>query len=71
MSTRAVVPTSITGHGPGRDRRIAPAEHLHQAPREIAGFDVLDCASLDETLEVAAKHPVARFGSIDVRPFWE
>ena len=29
------------------------------------------CASPDEALEVVAKHPVARFGAIDVRPFWE
>jgi hypothetical protein len=42
-----------------------------ETKEQIAGFDVLDCASLDEALEVAAKHPVARYGSIDVRPFWE
>jgi len=30
-----------------------------------------DCASLDEALEVAAKHPVAALGAVDVRPFWE
>jgi hypothetical protein len=37
----------------------------------IAGFDILDCADRDEAVEAAAKHPVARFGSIEVRPFWE
>jgi len=26
---------------------------------------------LDEALEVAAKHPVAALGAIDVRSFWE
>ena len=36
----------------------------------IAGFDVLECASLDEAIEVAGKHPMARFGRIEVRPFW-
>jgi hypothetical protein len=36
----------------------------------IGGFDVLECASLDEAVEVAAKHPMARFGRIEVRPFW-
>jgi hypothetical protein len=36
----------------------------------IAGFDVIDCASLDEAIEVAAKHPMARFGKIEIRPFW-
>jgi hypothetical protein len=36
----------------------------------VAGFDLLECADLDEAIEVAAKHPVARFGAIEVRPFW-
>ncbi|HKW95466.1 MAG TPA: YciI family protein [Methylomirabilota bacterium] len=36
----------------------------------IAGFDVLECADLDEAVEIAAKHPMARFGRIEIRPFW-
>ena len=36
----------------------------------IAGFDVIECANLDEAIEVAAKHPMARFGKIEIRPFW-
>jgi hypothetical protein len=36
----------------------------------IAGFDVLECASLEEAIEVAAKHSMARFGRIEIRPFW-
>ncbi|MGO9410293.1 MAG: YciI family protein [Spirochaetia bacterium] len=36
----------------------------------IAGFDILECKSLDEAIEIAAKHPMARFGRIEVRPFW-
>ncbi|MET0788560.1 MAG: YciI family protein [Cellulomonas sp.] len=36
----------------------------------IAGFDVLECASLDEALERAAAHPMARFGRVEVRPTW-
>jgi hypothetical protein len=35
---------------------------------QIAGFDLIDCASLDEAIEVAAKHPVASFGMVEVRP---
>jgi hypothetical protein len=41
-----------------------------ETKEQIGGFAILDCASLDEAIEVAGKHPVARFGSIDVRPFW-
>jgi hypothetical protein len=37
----------------------------------IAGFDILECANLDEAIEVASKHPVAEFGCIEVRPFWQ
>jgi hypothetical protein len=36
----------------------------------IAGFDVLECADLDEAVEVAAKHPMAWHGVIELRPFW-
>lgn len=42
-----------------------------ETKEQIGGFDILDCADLDEAIEVAAKHPMARFGMIDVRPFWE
>jgi hypothetical protein len=42
-----------------------------ETKEQIAGFDVIDCANLDEAIEVAAKHPVARYGTIEVRPFWE
>jgi len=35
----------------------------------IAGFVVIECASLDEAIEVTAKHPMARFGTIEIRPF--
>jgi len=36
----------------------------------IAGFDLLECAGLDEAIEIASKHPMARFGRIEVRPLW-
>jgi hypothetical protein len=36
----------------------------------ILGFDVLECDSIDEALEFAARHPMARFGQIEVREAW-
>jgi hypothetical protein len=36
----------------------------------IASFDILDCANLDEAIDIAATHPMARFGRIEIRPFW-
>ncbi|MEU0210918.1 YciI family protein [Streptomyces canus] len=37
----------------------------------VAGFDILECDSLEEAIEAAAKHPVATIGAMEVRPFWE
>jgi hypothetical protein len=34
----------------------------------IAGFNILECADLDEALEVAAKNPGAGFGVLELRP---
>jgi hypothetical protein len=36
----------------------------------ICGFDILECADIDEAVKVAAAHPVAEFGRIEVRAFW-
>jgi hypothetical protein len=41
-----------------------------ETKEQMAGFDIIDCADLDEAVEIAAKHPVARFGMVEVRPFW-
>jgi len=37
----------------------------------IAGFDLLECASIDEAMQVAAKSPIARFHTLEVRPFMD
>jgi hypothetical protein len=34
----------------------------------IVGFDLLECADLDEAIEVARAHPMARTGRLDIRP---
>ncbi|GIJ80022.1 Uncharacterized conserved protein [Micromonospora phaseoli] len=35
----------------------------------IVGFDLLECADLDEAIEVARAHPMAWAGRIELRPF--
>jgi len=37
----------------------------------IVGFDLLECADLDEAIEVAGAHPMARLGRIEIRPLVE
>ncbi len=36
----------------------------------IAGFDVLECDNLDEAIAIAARHPSANGGKLELRPFW-
>jgi hypothetical protein len=42
-----------------------------ETKEQIAGFDLLECADLDEAIEVASKHPAAKFGTLELRPLWE
>ncbi len=41
-----------------------------EAKEWVAGFDLLEVADLAEAIEVAAKHPMARGGLIELRPLW-
>jgi len=36
----------------------------------VGGFDLLECDSLEEAVEIAATHSLAEFGAIEVRPLW-
>lgn len=36
----------------------------------VGGFDIIEADNLDEAVEIAAGHPVAEVGTIEVRPFW-
>jgi hypothetical protein len=42
-----------------------------ETKEQIGGFDILECADLDEAIELASKHPVAKFGTLELRPFWQ
>jgi hypothetical protein len=36
----------------------------------VGGFDLIEADSFDEAVEIAAAHPVAAMGTIEVRPLW-
>lgn len=42
-----------------------------ETKEQIAGFDILECGDIDEAVEVASKHPMAGFGAIVVRQFYQ
>jgi hypothetical protein len=37
----------------------------------IGGIDIIECADLDEAIAIAARHPYASRGCVEVRPVWE
>ena len=54
-----------------RDGELLVSDGPFVETRElVGGFDVIDCADLDEAIEIASKHPVATFGTIEIRPIW-
>jgi hypothetical protein len=43
---------------------------LHEGRDWVAGFDVIECDSLEEAVTIAAAHPMARAGQIQIRAIW-
>ena len=53
-----------------RDGRTLVTEGPFTEAKEwVGGFDIIDCADLDEAIDIASKHPAARTGTVEVRPF--
>ena len=40
-----------------------------ETKEQIAGFNVLECTDLDEAVAVASRHPTAKVGTFELRPF--
>ena len=41
-----------------------------ETKEQIAGFALIECSDLDVAIELAAAHPYARTGRVEVRPVW-
>jgi hypothetical protein len=54
-----------------RDGQVVVSDGPFAETKEaVGGFDILECDSLEEAVEIAAGHPLAQVGTIEVRPFW-
>jgi hypothetical protein len=54
-----------------RDEQVMVSDGpFAETKEQMGGYDLIECKDLDEAIEVASKHPVARFGSVEIRPFW-
>lgn len=55
-----------------RDGEVLVADGpFAETKEQVAGFSLIECADMAEALDIAAKHPVAGYGSIEVRPVWD
>ena len=53
-----------------RSERLVTDGPFAETKELVAGFDVIDVDTREEAIEVAATHPVAKFGAVEVREFW-
>jgi hypothetical protein len=37
----------------------------------VGGFVVVECPNLDDAIAIAAGHPYAQWGGVEIRPVWE
>lgn len=42
-----------------------------ETKEQIAGYSILECADLAEAIEVSSRHPTVRYGTFELRPYWE
>ena len=50
-------------------RKMITDEPFTESREVIVGLDILECESLDEAVVIAARHPMARAGRLEVRAF--
>jgi hypothetical protein len=78
MTRRGVLVSGEVLHPPNdattvrvRDDEVLLADGpFAETKEQIGGLSVIECADLDEAVAVAAAHPVARYGMVEVRPLW-
>ncbi|ADB33323.1 YCII-related protein [Kribbella flavida DSM 17836] len=51
-----------------RDGRVVTTDGpFAEAKEQMGGYDLIECRDLDEAIEIAAKHPVAEIGMVEIR----
>jgi hypothetical protein len=50
-------------------QRLVTDGPFAETKEQVAGINVLECTDLDQAIEIASRHPTARFGTFELRPF--
>jgi hypothetical protein len=54
-----------------RERGVLVVDGPFAETREqIGGYCLIDCADLDEAIEIVSRHPAAGYGTVEIRPLW-
>ena len=68
----ALMPTNTATTVRVRNGKILTTDGpFAETKEQLGGYFILDCNDLDEAIEIAAKIPGARHGSIEIRPVME
>ena len=51
-------------------KRLVTDGPFAETKEAIGGFDLIEAGSFEEAVDIAAGHPIAEFGTIEVRPLW-
>ena len=71
VAGEALEPTSTATSVRIRDGQVSVTDGPFAETKEaLGGFYLLECRDLDEAIEMAAKIPAAKRGTIEVRPIW-
>jgi hypothetical protein len=55
-----------------RDGKVLTSDGpFAETKEQIGGFFLVECADLDEAIDVASQIPGARHGTVEVRPIWD
>ena len=54
-----------------RSERLVTDGPFAETKEIVVGFDIVECETREEAIEIAGRHPVAKFGAVEVREFRE
>jgi len=70
LTTRLELAVVASTAGGGSAKHVDLDGPFAETKEAVGGFDILECDSLEEAVEIAAGHPVAGIGTIEVRSLW-
>lgn len=61
-------PADSTGVSRRAGKVVTTDGPFAESKEQMGGFDLIECRDLDEAIEIAAKHPIAEVGMVEIRP---